>query len=114
MAVSSLQTLGRDNTHINKHKNTHNKNIHRDVYKEWPAFLISIHENIGPAKENMKYILLIFVLFVVCFPNCNETNRQGRTFVKRLMKLVIYSFDILIGKINIYYYDVFYEFVTDH
>ena len=44
-------------------------------------------ENIGLAKENMRYILLIFVLFVVCFPNCNGTNRQGRIFVKRLMKM---------------------------
>ena len=41
----------------------------------------------GLAKKNMKYILSVFVLFVVCFPNCNGTKRQGRTFVKRLMKM---------------------------
>ena len=46
-----------------------------------------MQENIGIAKENMKYISAIFVLCVVCFSNCNGTNRQGRTFVKRLMKL---------------------------
>ena len=46
-----------------------------------------MQENIGIAKENMKYISAIFVLCVVCFSNCNATNRQGRTFVKRLMKL---------------------------
>ena len=46
-----------------------------------------MQENICLAKENMKYISAIFVLCVVCFSNCNGTNRQGRTFVKRLMKL---------------------------
>ena len=46
-----------------------------------------MQENICLDRKNMKYILAIFVLCVVCFSNCNGTNKHGRTFVKRLMKL---------------------------